>query len=157
MLVKAFNDYKQGLNLDDIADKIKMLSDYNEKNTKQKIIPFDAFVNKALNKEDEAIYEMKYLTGRQQYVNESKVTHAERVLKVLSTKDLPEADGLDCKNSQVGSFISSDEIVELYGDSYEGILDRLGDDGMLLHSWGDETAWWQKKKDEDGEGLVRIE
>lgn len=146
MLVKAFEDFKEGKNLDEIEN----ISYQNTKYRRKYIRPFEGFLNDILKNNNA----MKNLTGRKQFVKES---NAQEVLDKLNTKDLPEAEGLDSKVSQVGSFISSDEIVEIYGDDYEGILDRLGENGMLVYSWGDETTWWQRKSDSDGDGLVRVE
>ena len=81
-----------------------------------------------------------------------KENHAEKVLRELKTDDLPEAEGLECQNSQVGAFIPDDEIIELYGDDCKEILDKLGKDGILVYYWSSENAWWKRK----GDGLVRI-
>lgn len=156
MLVKAFKDFKEGKSLDEIADEIKKVSDQKTKFRRKSIRPFEDFLNDKLKNTNEPLNEMKYLTGREKYVTENNA-HAQKVLDKLNTKDLPEAEGLDSKLSQVGSFISSDEIVELYGDDFEGILDRLGENGMLVYSWGNTTTWWQRKIDSDGDGLVRVE
>lgn len=153
MLVKAFNDFKETENLEKIESEVKKLTDYKAKDTRKKIQPFEDFLADAYAKENGSVNEMKYLSMRDKFLNENK---AQKVLKQLNSGDLPEADGLDCKNSQVGSFISADEIVELYGDEYEGILDQLGKEGMLMYSWGNEHALWQRKKDDEADGMVRI-
>jgi hypothetical protein len=159
MLVKAFDNYKSGMEPDEIATKLKKFVDYKTKNSKRKIVTFDDFMKNAMLKEDGKINEMKYLTGREKLINENNAVKAEMVLSKLNSKDLPEAEGLDCKNSQVGSYMSADEISELYGDEFGGILKHLGKDGMLVYCWGKETAWWQRKIDGDGDdgGLVRVE
>lgn len=159
MLVKAFDNYKSGMEPDEIATKIKKFVDDKTKNNKRKIVTFDDFMKSAMLKEDGKINEMKYLTGREKFINENNAVKAEMVLSKLSSKDLPEAEGLDCKNSQVGAYMSADEISELYGDEFGGILKHLGKDGMLVYCWGKETAWWQRKIDGDGDdgGLVRVE
>lgn len=156
MLVKAFKDFKDGKSLEKIADEVKKVSHLNTKQRRNTIRPFDDFMNDTLKNTNEPLNEMKYLTGREQFVKESNA-HAQKVLDKLNTKDLPEAEGFEYKASQVGSFISSDEIVELYGDDFEGILDRLGENGMLVYLLGNNTTWWQRKKDSDGDGLVRVE
>lgn len=90
------------------------------------------------------------LKSREQYIKEN---NAQKVLNKLKSKDLPKAKGLDCKNSQVGSYLSDDDIVELYGEDFNGILDQLGKGGMLVYKWNNENAWWQKK----GDGVVRVQ
>lgn len=155
MLVNTFNKYKEGTSFKAIEAEIKKISDYTYKNSKRKIKPFNDFISGTWDIKDEIVNEMKHLTSREKYVNESN--NAQKVLKKLKASDLPEAEGFDDKNSQVGSFLSADNITALYGDDFEGIIDNMGDEGMLVYYWGGMHCLWQKKKDDDGyEGLVRI-
>lgn len=155
MLVKAFTDYKTGKGLEGGGAEIKALNDLF---SKRKIPHFQDFLDDTITYKDEEIYEMGNMKSRGEYIKEDRA-HTQKVLQDLNTDDLPQAEGFEGKTSQVGSYISADKIVELYGDEFEGILKDLGKEGMLVYCWGNETTWWKRKSnggDDDG-GLVRVE
>lgn len=98
-------------------------------------------------------YSQKYVIPREKWMKESK---AAMILDKIPIAELPEAENLDPDHSKVGDFISNGDFEDLYDDDGE-LLDALGDKGLLCYcSMLDVKTWWKIKKDEDGDGLVRI-
>lgn len=99
--------------------------------------------------------EHKYVTKREDWqkaLKESKT--AENVVDKISADQLPECE--DIKSSKVGDFMGREKFEDMYDDEKERLIDNLKDGSMLAYSGADGVTWWKRRKNNDGDGLIRI-
>lgn len=105
---------------------------------------FDEFCAKHISEE------LKYIISREELLSEGK--KAKEVLSEISSSELPQCESLNPDQSKIGDFISRSSFEDIYD---EEIYDNI-EKGVLCYIFNDEQTWWQIKKDNEGEGLVRI-
>lgn len=97
----------------------------------------------------------KYVTSRKRWLNEHK-SKSEAVIDKIPTDELPECEQIDSEHCKVGDFIRKETFEDKYDDEKEEILGGLKDGDILAYCWNDITTWWKRRKNNDGDGLVRI-
>lgn len=97
----------------------------------------------------------KYVTSRKRWLNEHK-SKSETVIDKIPTDELPECEQIDSDHSKVGDFMSKETFEDKYDDEKGEILGGLKDGDILAYCWNDITTWWKRRKNNDGDGLVRI-
>lgn len=118
------------------------------------IQPFQNFLLDAWEKEVDGLEYLTNIEGRGEYVEESEQEKVQKVLDKLDADELPLADGLEAEHSQVGSFIPTEDIEEIYDEEAEEIIHQMKEGDILVYYWNT-PIWWQKKGGKE-DGLVRI-
>lgn len=99
--------------------------------------------------------EHKYVTSRKDWLNEHK-SKSESIIEKIPSDDLPKCEQIDAEHSKIGDFLSAEIFTDMYDDK-EDILGGLDDGDVLAYCCVDgATTWWKRRKDKDGDGLIRI-
>lgn len=113
---------------------------------------FDEFLEKEDLNEN-----LKYMASRKDWLlTEKQASKAEAVIDKIPTDELPECEQIDSEHCKVGDFIRKETFEDKYDDEKEEILGGLKDGDILAYCWNDITTWWKRRKNNDGDGLVRI-
>ena len=117
---------------------------------------FDEFWEASLLKEG-LDCEQKYVTSRKDWLKAIKENKTEAVIDKISADELPKCEQIDAEHSKVGDFLPADLFTDMYDDKGE-ILGGLKDGDVLAYCCIDGvTTWWKRRKDKDGDGLIRIQ